>query len=565
MIQHWGRIRLHLGCLFLGLAVPTVLPWRASPQAVFFAEWSVALLLLSAFALSGPFVRGVRPGWWVAPLACAAAVFSDPGAFSWFAYLALGALAVTLASELDADGVAVVAAGLLIGGLGQSLVGLLQLLGLELGGLITPLTRKAVYGNIGQANHFCDLIWLGLSAAVYLRVCRRLSIAAFLPVVTFLSLGSAASASRGAWLYIGAFAVIAGIVGVQRPRNDRPLVFALTIVVLVSVLAQLASALGMFDTFGLVSAASRVGESGSNGQRLHDWTVAWQAIKESPWRGHGFGSFYRLSVEAAIHGSEKPFPMLAEHAHNLPLHLAAEVGLPAVVLFLGAFLIWGAGLLRMPVSNERAFGLCGLSVIGFHSLVEYPLWYAYFIVPAGLLIGIADQGRPGPRWRLSSWPHFALALTSLVCLTLVMRDWLIVHDALRPWSDQARALPEAERAAVRARLAVIPRWSLFAGQASIERMQTGTPQAASRADVVAECDAHWKVRPDWTVMIGCANAYAAHGDVDALNDVVRVLCRGFPGYRSLLRQTVEGMPRGPGLGVAGRECLPAIAPGPQVR
>lgn len=81
------------------------------------------------------------------------------------------------------------------------------------------------------------------------------------------------------------------------------------------------------------------------------------------------------------------------------------------------------------------------------------------------------------------------------------------------------------------------------------------PTRASVPQIARTCDARWTRKPDWTVMINCAVAYAATGQSHSLDRVLLTLCRGFPRYHSLLREWVDESPDLGGLKIVGRACL----------
>ena len=100
-----------------------------------------------------------------------------------------------------------------------------------------------------------------------------------------------------------------------------------------------------------------------------------------------------------------PFPdrpvAFFDHTHNLPLQLAVEIGLPATAAVLGllAWALWRArGALRLagrePGHPARA-AFVMLVVLGVHSMLEYPLWYAYFLLPAAWALGVFLGSAPG--------------------------------------------------------------------------------------------------------------------------------------------------------------------------
>ncbi|HEY2977662.1 MAG TPA: Wzy polymerase domain-containing protein, partial [Burkholderiaceae bacterium] len=84
-----------------------------------------------------------------------------------------------------------------------------------------------------------------------------------------------------------------------------------------------------------------------------------------------------------------------DHTHNLPLQLLVEFGIPLgsliFALLLGAlYQAWRRAWAcegNQGVAKRAAFMM--VLMIGLHSLLEYPLWYAYFLLPTAFAWGFA--------------------------------------------------------------------------------------------------------------------------------------------------------------------------------
>jgi hypothetical protein len=156
------------------------------------------------------------------------------------------------------------------------------------------------------------------------------------------------------------------------------------------------------QTFG---AEARLAENDLQSSRVAIWLNAWTLIAQQPWTGVGFGNFN-------FAWTLTPFPArpvaFFDHSHNLVLELWAELGVPLGNLVLAAllgatWLAWRrsgrhAGARR---SAARAAWMLVL-MAGAHSLLEYPLWYAYFLLPTAWALGFAlrpaaGDALPAPR------------------------------------------------------------------------------------------------------------------------------------------------------------------------
>lgn len=111
------------------------------------------------------------------------------------------------------------------------------------------------------------------------------------------------------------------------------------------------------------------------------WSNVLYLIAQKPWTGWGWGELDYAHYVTLFPGQR--FCVLLDNAHNLPLHLAVELGLPVAVLATVAVLAWVVNARpwkeRDPV-RQLAWG--ALALIGLHSMLEFPLWYGPFQLTA---------------------------------------------------------------------------------------------------------------------------------------------------------------------------------------
>jgi O-antigen ligase len=401
--------------VLLGLAwtVPFLQPYHHYPITAFYNEWlALALGLLAAVVL----VRGeswrdaVVPIVTLAPLglilligmqvAAGLVPYAEQALVAAFYLLwaiLLMVLGRVLRTELGLPAVAECLAWfLLVGGLLNALAGLLQLYDAArpLGFLVADREKGGIYGNLAQTNHFSTHISMAVASAGYLysRGVLRGSFAA--PCLALFALVLALSGSRGPWLYLGLFTVLA--LALRRCRRDaetgRLAFFALWLL-LTFALAQWVASLPLLQPergLILTSAERLFYTAGGIEARWQLAREAWQMFLGAPWAGAGWGQFpwqhfLNLDVAAAVGA-----PGICNHAHNLVLQLLAETGLAGALLVLGAAVVWLWELRRARFDVELWWLLAILAVLGVHSLLEYPLWYAYFLGIAAPLAGLGS-------------------------------------------------------------------------------------------------------------------------------------------------------------------------------
>ncbi len=403
--------RFSLAMVGLMWSLPFLQPQHRYPLTSFYSEWlafALGLVALAPLAQKHAWRNMQLPRVALFPLGliallilqCALDRVSYVGqAVTAALYLVWAVLLMLLGNLLRrALGMAAVSTVLawfvLAGGLLSALVALLQHyhVATVLDGMISEKAASAVFGNLAQPNHFASYATLALVSLVYLFAHGSLNRMAAIAGGTPLLLVLALSGSRSAWFYLATLLALAA--GLRVRDGNEISVRALNCMVLLSagfVLAQWLAALPLLaPEHGLVTSSSqRLFESPPGPSvRFQLWREAWWMFTQFPLLGAGFGQFawhhfeFQTMFPAAI--VLGPF----NHAHNIVLHLLAETGLiGALLIAAGAlFWLWGLRLVRFDLEHWWLLGL--LAVIGIHSMLELPLWYAYFLGVAAIALGV---------------------------------------------------------------------------------------------------------------------------------------------------------------------------------
>lgn len=257
--------------------------------------------------------------------------------------------------------------------------------------LVQPMpVRGRPSANIGQPNHLSTLLLLSLAALLYWYEQRQINgrVAAFAGV--WIGWGVVMAQSRTGWIAVGLL-TLWWLVMRRRTQLRLPptaLVLGLTIF-LMAVLAEghlFVLWNGPPDLDG-TDPALRL----HAGNRLGYWFTLWHALLQSPWFGFGWSGISAAQFLSASH-----FPAIGEwlaHSHNLVLDLLIYNGLPLGLMLIALLVLWFAGQIRQCGDSAHWCWLLGLFFLLLHALLEFPLHYSYFLVPAGLLIGLVDSGR----------------------------------------------------------------------------------------------------------------------------------------------------------------------------
>lgn len=339
-------------------------------------------------------------GFFLAMLLGARWEASSPGQLGDALFLAIGVAAVVL--------------------VGLQLQQWLQVDGLELWRLSGGPDRPSA--NLGQPNQLATLLLWGVLAAAWGLIRGRISGGVAILLVAYLLFGIALTGSRTAWIGV-ALLVVASWWWRSLWRSARlPWVTTgLGVYFVLCVVVQ-----GWWHALDGTAPADLVRMSSE--LRPLAWAVFLDAAWQRPWFGYGWNqtALAQLAVATAHPSLHNVF----SYAHNLFLDLILWCGIPLGFLVFASLVGWIWRRFRAVQSAENAVLLLLLLVVGNHAMLEMPLHYAYFLLPAGLMMGMLNT-RLGARPVLyvARWAVGLLGLAAAVLLTLIIRDYSRVEPS----------------------------------------------------------------------------------------------------------------------------------------
>jgi O-antigen ligase len=502
--------------LALLVAWPFLFPFVAGPSTgvwQLLASWScVALMVLVTWATGTLKSPSMPLSAWL--VATALLVLLGSGALpqSMFgALLAVGVMGLaactgaTLALESSCkfsifNGLA---KGLLAAGLVSALLGLLQYYGLA--DPLVPWTTAPdvgqAYGNLRQRNQFASLINIALIAALwfYATSASRQQRAWLQAAGVLLVVAQAAATSRTGLLQLVCIAgVCAFIARQERRRKTDAESFRLPHHCILLAMIPLYFAIGWLlphlASSGVEGMGQRLREGAPPGHsRLLLWHNVATLIGQHPWRGWGWGELSFAHYTTLYDGPR--FVEILDNAHNLPLQLAVELGIPAAVLICGGFTWLVVAAKPWRESDPARLMVWGvLGVVVLHSLLEYPLWYGPFQVVFGLCLGILWQGGQPPKPKANTMAARLAPLLAAVVLMVGIAyaacDYLRISQIYLSRQDRFALWREDT-------LAKIDHSWLFANQVAFARLTLTPVTRANAAEVhaLAEHVLHFSPEP----------------------------------------------------------------------
>lgn len=565
----------------IGFALITVAPFlsimRVGPQSGFFIESGsligVLLFVLVAAGLSGNWLSGSlktlpRASWYFFAVAIFFAVQarvmdvvyvgqSDMVAWSLVVYGLLAWACRGFIRQLGQEQVVEVLAWVLVlGAAMQSVVGWLQ---------YTDLARyfsgylmyrpNVVEGQLGQRNHFGHYMMWGVLATAWLWSQKRLAATWAMLLLLNFAVVMSFTGSRTIFAYVLGLAVLLPLWRALAGKSSNRTVMILGLASALVAVAQFAvePIIQLFNqSAGMESAAERLNSNAFGGSgRNYEWKKAWQVFLSAPLWGYGWGSYaYQGFILDAYPTGFRPYEtgVLFTHSHNSFLNMLAEMGIVGCVLIFGGMAWLVSGCLK--TRNSASLLLIGLmSVSLLHSVVEYPLWYIYFLSAFCLFLCLLpEQSDTQPDETSATKSRITLILVSISAVAILcgmLRLAFVYDDLMRYASSTSDTLKKNQN---------------LMGLLNISRTE---PMLGYYADLslLSHLNPHDSPQPDWayevtknsTLFRPYANAHHwgfvayQRGEVDTAREFMRQMYRYYPSKMAYYGNVIMMSPHYEGL------------------
>lgn len=302
-----------------------------------------------------------------------------------------------------AETITIIAQALVTGAMVQSAIGFLQYTGHYnlFGDFIFydpshPTTN--IFGHFGQRNHYCHYLSWATFGLIYLYLNNRILKSNFYSILLWLMFSITIASSRSVFIYFALATLISGTYfGLKRDDLSRKF-FILVIISSIALLLfeysypiiqNLTNGQNIHHNVqsGLQRLGSAAADNGTD-RRLIEWHKAWLSFKNNPYFGVGLNEYAHQSV--FLQPLFKHTPMndgLFTNCHNLIFQFLAETGIIGTIIIIFGILWALYGLIKR-ATLESMIILCMVATTISHSMVEYPLWYFYFLCPLIMFLSI---------------------------------------------------------------------------------------------------------------------------------------------------------------------------------
>ena len=286
------------------------------------------------------------------------------------------------------------------------------------GDWVLPLADNYRIGaNLAQPNQLATLLLLGILAYAWGWVRHAISSSTAIFAIIFLLFGLALTESRMGVLSLSLMLLSIWYWRRLWPSRLMPYIATLLMAFFVAMFISQA----FFTHWLLLDYAPSVLVRVKGETRLDMWRMFYHAALEKPWLGYGWSQslLAQVTTITAENTEQGMRGLVTSYAHNLFIDLMLWLGIPLGLLTSAAVLTWFVRATSNLKNSQDALLVISVIAMGIHAMLELPLYYAYFLLPLGLIVGMIDV-------RLHHRPAFATGMQPVVCLWLVCSTLFIV-------------------------------------------------------------------------------------------------------------------------------------------
>lgn len=270
------------------------------------------------------------------------------------------------------------------------------------------------YANFAQPNNLATFLTMSVLAACYLYQTKVYNKYVFAIVCAFLLFGIALTQSRTPWVYAIVLAIwwywksSEAQVSIKKNWIMGAYAYFLFCIILLPIFSKWLGVSFLEDPLTRAT-------TGLN--RLNMWQQMWVAIQNRPWWGYGWNQVSVAQIQTTL---EFSYHERTEHTHNFILDMFVWNGVPVGILITLLLIFWLWRFVDLANSSDHFLLLSMVGAIFVHAMFEFPLEYAFFLLPLGFILGLIQANN-----KISNFLNLSF-FKSLVILVLCIGLYILV-------------------------------------------------------------------------------------------------------------------------------------------
>ena len=298
-------------------------------------------------------------------------------------------------------------------------------------GMVNMQHAVRPYANFAQPNNMATFLVMSLMACLYLYETQKLKTWVLSLCAIVIVFAIALSQSRTSWvaclsiLLYGAYQQYKGFIRLKWFYSLAWLGLFIAFILLLPLATQLVAQLTDVNIAQTQAIAQRATGDMS---RLAIWEQMLHAIADRPWFGYGWN---QTSVAYTLVSEHFQGPVWIRSAHNFIIDFVLWNGLIIALPCLAYFGYWGYQLHKQINSVESVIGILMIGAVLVHAMLEFPQYYAYFLLPVGFILGLVQSQNTNTK-ALTLAPNFmrvGYVGAVLLCI-LIVRDYTVMVPKL---------------------------------------------------------------------------------------------------------------------------------------
>lgn len=322
---------------------------------------------------------------------------------------------------------------LLLTGTATAMIAICQWLTLDayIPGMVNMQHAVRPYANFAQPNNMATFLVMSLMACLYLYETQKFKTWALSLCAVLIIFAIALSQSRTSWvaclsiLLYGAYQQYKGFIRLKWFYSLAWLGLFIAFILLLPLATQLVAQL---TDANIAQTKDVIARATGDMSRLAIWEQMLHAIADRPWFGYGWN---QTSVAYALVSEHFQGPVWIRSAHNFIIDFVLWNGLIIALPFLAYFGYWGYQLHKQINSVESVIGILMIGAVLVHAMLEFPQYYAYFLLPVGFILGLVQSQNINTK-ALTLSPNFMRVgyIGAVLLCILIVRDYTVMVPKL---------------------------------------------------------------------------------------------------------------------------------------